>query len=92
MYMVTFQNIQFASDNQTFIMRISEDNGSTFKSSNYLSVVDKSFYNGGTVGNEQLASVNYQILHLKFLMPLTIEVVLDIFILIHQLLLKDKPL
>jgi hypothetical protein len=59
MYMVTFQNIQFASNDQTFVMRISDDNGSTFKSSNYLSVVDKSFYNGGTLGNEQLASVNY---------------------------------
>lgn len=59
MYMVTFQNIQFASTNQTFIMRISDDNGSTFKSSNYLSVMDQSYYNGGTVGNTNYASINY---------------------------------
>jgi hypothetical protein len=58
-YQIFFQDLQFASTGQTFIMRISDDNGSTVKSSGYLSMLHQAYYNGGTVGSSNNASVNY---------------------------------
>jgi hypothetical protein len=62
MYMVTYQDLQFASADQTFIMRISDDNGSTVKTSGYLTVADLSYYNGGTLASGNAASVNYHLI------------------------------
>lgn len=62
MYMVTYQDLQFASADQTFIMRISDDNCSTVKTSGYLTVTDLSYYNGGTLASGNGASVNYHLI------------------------------
>ena len=61
-YQIFFQDLQFASNNQTFILRISDDNGSSFKGSGYLSMLHQGYYNGGTLGSSNNASVNHHLI------------------------------
>ena len=61
-YQIFFQDLQFASNNQTFILRISDDNGSSFKSSGYLSILHQGYYNGSTVDKSVNASVNHHLI------------------------------
>ena len=61
-YQIFFQDLQFASNNQTFILRISDDNGNSFKSSGYLSILHQGYYNGSNVDKSVNASVNHHLI------------------------------